>query len=71
MTPSGSRPPFATYNIDVLKEGYYPQYYQNVPIFDGITAVQNANVIPISEGGKKDPYSIQEQIFDQYQNPLL
>ena len=71
MTPNGSRPPFATYNIDVLKEGYYPQYYQNVPIFDGITAVQNANVIPISEGGKKDPYSIQEQIFDQYQNPML
>ena len=63
--------PFSTYNIDVLKEGYYPQYYQNVPVFDGITAVQTANIIPLSEGGKKDPYVIDEQIFDQYQNPLL
>ena len=63
--------PFATYHIDVLKSGSYPQYYQNVPVFDGIIAVQNANVIPLSEGGEKNPYIIDEQIFDEYQNPLL
>ena len=72
QTPTGNgAKPFSTYNIDVLKEGYYPQYYQNVPVFDGITAVQTANIIPLSEGGQKDPYVVDEQIFDQYQNPLL
>lgn len=71
QTPSNGTKPFSTYNIDVLKEGYYPQYYQNVPVFDGITAVQTANIIPLSEGGQKDPYVVDEQIFDQYQNPLL
>lgn len=71
QTPSAPKKPFATYNIDVLAKGYYPQYYQNVPIFDGITAVQNANVIPLSEGGKKNPYVTEEQIFDEYQNPNL
>lgn len=71
QSPSNGRKPFSTYNIDVLKEGYYPQYYQNVPVFDGITAVQTANIIPISEGGEKNPYVIDEQIFDEYQNPML
>ena len=70
QSPNGKRP-FSTYNIDVLKEGYYPQYYQNVPVFDGITAVQTANIIPISEGGERNPYTVDEQIFDQYQNPML
>ena len=63
--------PFATYNLDVFKAGYYPQYYQNVPVFDGIVALQNANVVPVSEGGEKSPYFLDGQIFDEYQNPLL
>ena len=63
--------PFSTYNIDVFKEGFYPQYYQNVPVFDGIVAVQNANVIPFSKNGEKNPYVIEEQIFNEQQNPLL
>ena len=71
QSPSNGTRPFSTYNIDVLKEGYYPQYYQNVPVFDGISAVQTANIIPLSEGGQKNPYFVDEQIFDQYQNPLL
>lgn len=70
QSPSPKRP-FATYNIDVFREGFYPQYYQNVPIFDGIVAVQNANIIPIPEGEKKYPHTIEEQIFDEYQNPML
>lgn len=71
QAPSPAQKPFATYNIDVIAKGYYPQYYQNVPIFDGITAVQNANIIPLSEGGEKNPYVTEEQIFDEYQNPNL
>ena len=56
--PSPSSRPYSTYNIDVYREGYYPQHYTNVPIFAGITAVQNARIIPVEN-------------FDEYENPFL
>lgn len=68
---SGQIKPFAVYSIEVYKEGYYPQFYQNVPIFDGITAVQPAQVIPLSDNGHSNPYVIDEQIFGEKENPLL
>lgn len=68
---SGIEKPFAIYTIEVYKEGYYPQFYQNVPIFDSITAVQPAQMIPISENGHINPYVIDEQIFDEKENPSL
>ena len=36
--PNPTSRPYSTYNIDIYKEGYYPQHYNNVPIFAGITA---------------------------------
>lgn len=42
---------YSTYNIDAQYDGYYNQYYINVPIFDGITAIQNVDLVPVSEGG--------------------
>ncbi len=50
MTPSDT-PPFTTYLVTVQAEGYYSQQYINVPIFDGITAIQPADLIPLPEGG--------------------
>ena len=44
---------YSTYNIEVFLKGYYPQQYINVPIFDGITAIQNISLIPISENGRE------------------
>ena len=41
--------PYATYNIEVNKEGYYPQSYLNVPIFAGNTSIQPVNLIALSE----------------------
>lgn len=69
--PSPASKPYSTYNIDVYKEGYYPQHYNGVPIFDGITAVQNARIIPIAEFDAKDPYYTPENIFEEYENPNL
>ena len=42
----GAVTPYATYNIDVFKEGYTPVFFHNVPIFSGITSVQPAVMIP-------------------------
>lgn len=45
----GNSTPFATYNIDVDKENFYPRQFINVPIFSGTTSIQPANLIPKTE----------------------
>ena len=69
--PNPSSKPYSSYNIDVYKDGYYPQHYSGVPIFEGVTAVQNARIIPISEFDATDPFYTPEQNFDEYENPDL
>lgn len=53
LSPSeeGTTPPlpYALYNIEVVKEGFYPVTYVGVKIFSGITAIQNTDLIPVSE----------------------
>lgn len=50
----GNGKPYATYLIEVTLEGYLRQDYQDVPIFDGIIAVQPADLIPLPENGRTD-----------------
>ena len=69
--PNPTSRPYSTYNIDVYNEGYYPQHYNNVPIFAEITAVQNARIVPIAEFDAQNPYYTQSQNFDEYENPFL
>lgn len=45
----GSATPFATYNVEVDKENFYPRSFINVPIFAGTTSIQPANLIPKTE----------------------
>lgn len=51
VVPNGGVP-YASYHLEVFREGYYTHQYLGVPIFDGITAVQTADMIPKSESGK-------------------
>ena len=41
--------PNLTYNILVTRDGYYDNTYLNVPIFEGITSIQEVFLIPLSE----------------------
>lgn len=41
--------PYLSYNILVTKDGYYDNTYLNVPVFDGITSIQEVYLIPLSE----------------------
>ncbi len=41
--------PFATYRVTVEKDGFYKQITERVPIFDGITARQEINLIGLAE----------------------
>lgn len=69
--PSPSSKPYSVYNIDVFKDEYYPQHYNGVPIFQNVTAIQNARIVPISEPDSANLYTIQGEIFDEYENPYL
>ena len=45
----GNSFPYLTYNVYVNKDGYYDSTYLSVPIFQGITSIQDADLIPLSE----------------------
>ncbi len=48
MSPGGPRP-YAQYNIEIDLQDYFSQNNLNVPIFSGITAIQNADLVPRSQ----------------------
>ena len=52
-TPSGAAA-YATYNIDVFKEGYLPLYFNNVPVFPSVISVQPAVMIPTAYANTTD-----------------
>ena len=56
MSP-GNGKSYQTYNISVAKDGYYQQYYINAPVFEGITAIQNADMIPLPDNGQTDNFT--------------
>ena len=49
--------PYALYNIDVFKEGYYDLHFNNVAVFDSITSIQPAVMIPNPENRFADNYA--------------
>ena len=58
--PGNGSASYATYNISVDREGYSPIEMYGVPLFDGITSVQPADMIPLPQNGYPDafdPYS--------------
>lgn len=69
--PAPTSKPYSVYNIDVFKEGYYPQHYNGVPVFQNVTAIQTAHIIPQSEFDAQTPYTNEGEIFDEYENPNL
>lgn len=47
--PGGDAKPFSQYIITVKADGYYTVENIGVPIFDGITSIQNVEMIPLTE----------------------
>lgn len=46
--------PYAVYDAEVSLAGYYTQHYRRIPVFDGVTAVQRVDLIPLPLGGGQD-----------------
>ena len=70
MSPGGGKS-YGSYNLSVTKEGYYQQYYSGVPIFEGITAIQSADMIPLPDNGQTDNFAVEDNIFFEGENPAL
>ncbi len=67
----GNGKSYQTYNLSVDKEGYSSQYFVNVPVFEGITAIQNADMIPLPDNGQTDNYSPGNNVFFETENHAL
>ncbi|MBQ9796457.1 MAG: hypothetical protein IJW50_01930 [Clostridia bacterium] len=63
--------PFATYFLEVRLEGYGMQSFIAVPIFEGITAIQPVDMIPLSENGTNAPLRPSEERFFETVPPSL
>ena len=68
LTP-GNAKGFADYDIEVFKDGFYPIILRAVPIFSGVTAVQNVRLIPWP-AYDKDAYPPTEELDFTESEPL-
>ena len=50
----GAPSPYSLYNADILLDNFQPQSYISIPVFDGITSIQRANLVPMPENGASD-----------------
>lgn len=69
--PDSERPPYATYHIEVRKNGYGDETFIGVPIFDGITAIQTVDLIPLPENGKENGFAPYNSSFTETEAPNL
>lgn len=53
LSPANSTP-YASYNVRVTADGYFAKDFLNLPIYGGVTAIQNVSMIPLPEGGSDD-----------------
>ena len=67
----GSPVPYALYNADVRMNGFYSQTFIRIPVFDGITSIQRASLIPLPENGYEDGVRPDGEIFYEGESPNL
>ena len=67
----GAPVPYALYNADVRMEGFYKQSYVRIPVFDGVTSIQRASLIPLPEHGYEGGTRPDGETFVEGENPNL
>ena len=68
---AGGPKPYTSYVAEISLEGFYDQSYTGIPIFDGITAIQPADLIPLPENAQTDSYSPDGMRFFESEAPRL
>ena len=67
----GNEKSYESYNLYVSYPGYYKKEYLNVPVFEGITAIQNVDMIPLPDNGQTDNFTVDDNIIFENENPHL
>lgn len=67
----GAPIPYALYNADVRLRGFFDQSYIRIPVFDGITSIQRASLIPLPENGFEDGVRPDGEKFFEGESPDL
>ena len=49
-SPGADECPYSVYNVELVKDGFYPKRIDNVPIFNGVNAVLPIEMIPLTYG---------------------
>lgn len=70
-THPGSMLPYATYQIDVVADGYYRQYFTAVPVYDGVTSIQPVALIPLADNPGIEKITESDRYIDENVNPSL
>ena len=66
-----SPPPFLCYDAEVTLPGYRTVDYVCIPIFDGVTSVQPADLPPLPENGREDGLTPDRDTVVEGENPDL
>ena len=67
MHPGPGECPYAVYNVELAKEGYYPKRIDNIPIFSDTSALLPIEMIPLSytEDGDIIPnYNLNSTVYE-------
>lgn len=67
----GNGKSYSSYTLSVQKDGYNTRSYVNVPVFEGITAIQNVDMIPLPENGQSDRFDPRSDVVFEIENPYL
>jgi hypothetical protein len=67
----GAPVPYALYDADVNLDGYGGQSYIRIPVFDGITSIQRASLIPLPENGYSEGMRPDGDKFYEGESPDL
>lgn len=70
-SPDGAPAPFSCYDADITLNGYYTLNYVCIPVFDGITSIQPADLTPLPENGREDGVTPEDTMIVEGENPDL
>ena len=68
LSPGGGIP-YTNYQIDVVADGYYSQYFIHVPIYDTITSIQPAPLTPKADTAAPGDIRPGDQTIIEQSNP--
>ena len=70
-SPSETKKPYASYTVEVYLDGYHTLVAQSLPIFDGITSIQPADMIPVPKNGSPDAFAPFGKQYTESEPPSL